>query len=72
MSYHWSGPAGALTDIPARIEGSDDEHLLILSVTEADVGSYQVEVRNNYGGSVTSTVAALEICERLRYMSTCL
>ena len=65
LSYHWSGPDGSLTDIAAKIEGSDDEHLLVLSVTEADVGSYQVEVRNDYGGSVTSTAASLEICKCL-------
>ena len=63
LTYQWFGPSGQLADSPGKIEGSDDEHLVILNVVMDDEGDYHVVVTNNFGGMVTSSMASLEICK---------
>ena len=64
LAYEWSGPNGSpLVDMAGKIEGSDDEHLVILNVAAADVGSYQVVVTNEFGATVTSNMVSLAICK---------
>ena len=64
LSYQWVGPNDvSLSDIPGKISGSDDKTLVILNVAATDVGNYQIQVTNNFGTSVRSSVASLSICK---------
>ena len=68
LSYQWFGPRGVLTDMSGKIEGSDDVLLMIRNVSMADVGNYQVVVTNQFGATVTSNMASLQICKLCVYL----
>ena len=72
LSYQWFGPRGVLTDMSGKIEGSDDVLLMIRNVSKADVGNYQVVVTNQFGATVTSNMASLQICKLCASSGTCI